>query len=185
MRPGVVLCERRVRGPCGRAAAGRAAAGRRGCEQGDSRCEQGAAGSTPRRPDLMREVIRVAIRGHQRSSEVIRGHQSGHQRSSEASTTIPARHQRPSEAIRVARCQFRTSDRAPRPPAPRPPAAASDTLSMSEAARCNPRRVVGVGARAPCCTSWTYLMRATIRGHQRSSAVISGHQRSSEVIRGH
>ena len=112
-------------------------------------------------------LMRGAIRGHQRPSEAIRGNQ------------------RPSEAIRVARCQFRTSDRAPRPPAPRPPAAASDTLSMSEAARCNPRRVVGVGARAPCCTSWTYLMRATIRGHQRSSAVISGHQRSSAVIRGH
>jgi len=124
-----------------------------------------------------------AIRGHQRSSEAIRGHQSG---------TVPIPHigsstTSPGAAIR---CNQRpltrlTSDRAPRPPAPRPPAAASDTLSMSEAARCNRRRVVGVGARAPCCTSWTYLMRATIRGHQRSSVVIRGHQRPLEVIKGH
>jgi hypothetical protein len=122
---------------------------------------------------------------NQSSSEVI----SGHQRPSKG--TVPTPHigsstTSPGAAIR---CNQRpltrlTSDRAPRPPAPRPPAAASDTLSMSEAARCNRRRVVGVGARAPCCTSWTYLMRATIRGHQRSSEVIRGHQRSSEVIRG-
>ena len=85
MRPGVVLCELRVRRPCRRAAAVR-----RGCEQGAAGCEQGAASSTPSRPDLMKEVIREAIRGHQRPSEAIRGHQRpsavirGHQRSSEA-----------------------------------------------------------------------------------------------------